>query len=80
MRNPDRILIILEEIKKLWEKYPDQRLGQVLENYVFFAGERGDKTSCALFYQEDDETLEILKATLKKGIQNPMFKQEKLSR
>ena len=61
MRDKNRIPIILEEIKKLWNKEPDQRLGQILENYVFFKGERGDKTSCRLFYQEDDETLEILK-------------------
>ena len=63
MRDINRIPIILEELKKLWEKNPDQRLGQILENYVFFKGQRGDKTSCALFYQEDTDTLEILKDT-----------------
>ena len=61
MRDINRIPIILEELKKLWMQQPDQRLGQILENYVFFKGERGDKTRCAMFYQEDDETLKILK-------------------
>ncbi len=61
MRNPERIKEILFELKRLWLKNPDQRLGQILENYVFFEGERGDKTSVAMFYQEDDETLSKLK-------------------
>ena len=56
MRNPNRIKIILNAIERLWNQYPDQRLGQVLENYVFKKGMRGDNTSCALFYQEDDDT------------------------
>lgn len=60
MRNPKRIPEIIDRLHELWLKYPDQRLGQLLENYVFNRGERGDKTSCALFNQEDDETLNIL--------------------
>lgn len=56
-RDPKRIPQILEELKTLWEKCPDQRLGQLLENYVFLNGERGDKPSIRLFYQEDDTTL-----------------------
>lgn len=32
MRDPERIPIILDYIKLLWEKYPDQRLGQLLIN------------------------------------------------
>ena len=52
---------ILRLIEKLWNKYPYQRLGQLLENYIFVKGERGDKTSCAIFYQEDKETLKRLK-------------------
>ncbi len=61
MRNPNRISEILRYLEKLWNKYPDQRLGQLLENYVFFKGARGDKTSVSLFFQEDSETLKILK-------------------
>lgn len=44
----------------MWDKYPEQRLGQLLENYVFTSGERGDRTSRAMFYQEDEDTLENL--------------------
>lgn len=34
MRNPDRIDRILGLIKARWEKTPDQRLGQLLENIL----------------------------------------------
>jgi uncharacterized protein YihD (DUF1040 family) len=56
VRDPDRINGIIESLKTLWMKYPDMRLGQLLENYVFYRGIRGDKTSVALFYQEDYKT------------------------
>lgn len=52
---------IIEELYSLWEQHPQQRLGQLLENYVFVKGHRGDKTSCAIFYQGDDETLKRIK-------------------
>jgi len=61
MRDINRIDRIIELLRELWKKYPDQRLGQLLENYIFFAGERGDVTSVRLFYQEDDITERILK-------------------
>ena len=61
MRDPKRIKRILKLLEKLWLKSPDQRLGQLLENYVFFQGQRGDLTSVRLFYQEDDITEKILK-------------------
>ena len=60
MRNTDRIDKILDELKSLWNRHPDMRLGQLLENYVFTDGKRGDKTSVRMFYQEDDETLRKL--------------------
>lgn len=60
MRDIKRIPRILEKLEKIWLLVGDQRLGQLLENYVFFAGERGDKTSVALFFQEDDKTEEFL--------------------
>ena len=52
---------IIEELKTLWLKYPNQRLGQVLENYVFTKGKRGDLTSIKLFFQKDEDTLQQLK-------------------
>ena len=48
--------IIIEKLKLLWDKYPDQRLGQLCENYIFDRGERGDGTSIAMFFQSDDMT------------------------
>jgi|WetSurMetagenome_2_1015567.scaffolds.fasta_scaffold51167_6 hypothetical protein len=60
MREPNRIPVICAELQKLWQKYPDQRLGQILENYIFNSGQRGDKTSVALFYQEDDITYKAM--------------------
>jgi hypothetical protein len=52
---------ILKHLRMLWEKYPNERLGQILENFIFFDGQRGDKTSIRLFYQEDKRTLALLK-------------------
>jgi len=52
---------ILSKLAKLWSKYPEQRFGQLLENYVFFSGQRGDKTSVRLFYQIDKRTLRNIK-------------------
>lgn len=54
MRDEKRIDVILNEIGRVWHKYPDQRLGQLLSNYVF-----GHHTD--IFFQEDDTTLENLK-------------------
>jgi len=56
MRDKKRIKIILKKLEKLWLQYPDMRLGQLLENFVFFKGKRGDITSVSLFYQDDKET------------------------
>jgi len=44
---------ILKLIEKLWEKYPNQRFGQLLTNHVF------DKDK--IFYQEDEETIKKIK-------------------
>ena len=48
MRDPNRINRILGKIKILWDLYPDQRFGQLSQNY--FCGETDN------FYVEDDET------------------------
>ena len=53
MRDFHRIDEILTDIRTLWTNYPDMRLGQLLENFVF------DKDT--MFYQEDDVTDEKLK-------------------
>lgn len=59
MLNKEQVKI-LKLLRKLWKKHPNQRLGQLLENYVFYQGQRGDTTSVRLFFQQDTETLNIL--------------------
>lgn len=55
---------ILSLLEELWNKYPQMRLGQLLENFVFLDGERGDKTSQELYYQYDEKTIKRLKEVL----------------
>jgi len=58
----ERIPKILDALKTIWEKYPDQRLGQLLLNFVFLEGSKGkDQTSINLYAQEDDITLKNLR-------------------
>jgi len=57
MRDPNRINEICELLVDKWKRFPDQRLGQFLENYVF--GHHtgvGRHTDGCIFYQEDDLT------------------------
>ena len=56
MREPQRIKRICKLLQKTWVTVPDQRLGQLLANYVF--GHHQD-----IFYQEDDITEKKLNAT-----------------
>jgi len=57
MRNKKRIKRICRLLEKKWSEVPDQRLGQLLINYVF--GYHQD-----IFFQEDSLTENCLK---KKG-------------
>jgi len=50
MRDPDRIPLILEKVRELWEKYPDLRLGQLIAN----AHNCSPNRKCDIFYIEDD--------------------------
>jgi hypothetical protein len=52
---------ILENLAELWDKYPSQRFGQLLENYVF--GHHEDTNSC-IFHIYDETTLHNIKAAL----------------
>jgi len=47
LRDPKRIARICKILQKVWSGYSDQRLGQLLANYVF--GHHVD-----IFFQEDD--------------------------
>lgn len=62
MRDQKRIPKVLAEVEEIWEKYPDQRLGQLLCNIGRSFGY--DEP----FYMEDDKIhtyLETLKAQAK---------------
>lgn len=48
MRGVNRIYDILMKFQDLWEKYPDQRFGQIISNYLA-------KDNEDIFYIEDDE-------------------------
>ena len=50
MRDPYRIDVICENLRQLWHHFPDQRFGQLVDNYINL--QQGD-----MFFQEDDETL-----------------------
>lgn len=57
MRNPKRIPKVLKEIEKVWKKYPDLRLGQLILN------------SCGeppLYCIEDEDLINLLKETDKR--------------
>lgn len=65
MRDPERIDIICDELKKAWHKYPDQRFGQFMSNFL---GECVGKGKCHdIFFPEDDKWLEWLKDFEEKG-------------
>ncbi len=52
MRNPNRIYEILNLLQRGWEKVPDLRFGQLIENLKRYIGVDD------LFYIEDDELVE----------------------
>lgn len=57
MRNPDRIEPLLELVKKIWKKYPDLRLTQLLSNAALSSDEWSDND---LYYLEDDKLYKAL--------------------
>ena len=58
VRDPKRIPIILKELGVLWERVPDLRLGQLIENLA----------PDSVWVTEDDEWLEaIMKSKLLTG-------------
>lgn len=58
MRNPDRIEPILNELKTLWLKHPDLRLGQLV------CGFGVTSYNADPFYVEDDQLLVNIKRNL----------------
>ena len=55
MRDPKRIPEFLAIVQECWEKVPDWRFGQLIENFKRFSGKSD------LFYLEDDEFEKLLK-------------------
>ena len=53
MRDLERIDRICQKLNRVWKEIPDQRLGQLLENYIF------GKDSQNLWFQEDTRTEEL---------------------
>lgn len=59
MRDLERIDRICQKLNKVWKEIPDQRLGQMLENYIF------GRDSQNLWFQEDTRTEELFDNILK---------------
>lgn len=57
MRDPDRIDVFCDELKKMWHKVPDWRFGQLMSNALSAVDMR---TNHDLFYMEDDEMFKEL--------------------
>ena len=56
MRDPNRIPNILSELGRLWESFPDLRLGQLILNFGV--------NDPALYYIEDDELISLMKTNI----------------
>ena len=54
MRDPNRIDIIIEELRKCWKRNPDLRLGQLIYNL-------NKSGNSDIFFPEDDKWLEWIK-------------------
>ena len=50
MRDPERIDAVLSELRAIWKRDPDLRLGQLIVNAV-----RPSEPCPAIFYVEDEE-------------------------
>ena len=63
MRNPNRIPEILKELEKIWSKYPDLRLGQLIIDLSYVKRRNsGLNRENVIYYEEDENFLEFLKS------------------
>ena len=62
MRDPDRIPILLEKIRKVWLQYPDLRLVQLIQGVSKRPGFNERDT----FYMEDDVFSQYLDSWISK--------------
>ena len=59
MRRPDRIPRIIHSLEKLWERNPQQRLGQILANIASYKS--NERLSAGeLFNLEDNEWEDLI--------------------
>lgn len=56
LRDPKRIPNIIMRLLKIWQKYPDMRLGQLIEN-VF---PNTEMTRVTAYFLEDDDFIKVL--------------------
>ena len=59
MRDPNRIPVFLTRLQLCWEKVPDWRFGQLIENIKRFSGKSD------LFYLEDEDFEKLLEEYFK---------------
>jgi hypothetical protein len=52
---------IIQIISELWERFPEQRLGQLMENFAF--GPHNER--CCIFHMDDKVVLLNLKTSVK---------------
>ena len=73
MRDPARIDRILNMLKAHWMSYPDQRLGQLLDNAIYDRRmNMGVSPDFDLFNLEDDEVENALKRYLDAKSRKPV--------
>lgn len=65
MRDPARIDQVLAVVRKVWQQYPDMRLGQLLVNAV------GPSEPCSKIYCVEDTALARKLETLAKQLRRP---------
>lgn len=63
-RPPERIPKIIELLTRLWQKHPDQRLGQLIVNIVRMNDGRIFTDGPDVFYIEDHDLVEVMEAWL----------------
>ncbi len=64
MRDPERIDVLLEYVRKHWKEYPDLRLTQLIENIAWKASNKKGQSRAVegwAFNMEDDVMVEVFK-------------------
>lgn len=67
MRDPNRIGLMTVALHDLWAKYPDLRLGQLVENLALKAAYMHGRKQATTFYIEDGELLAAIQDVQENG-------------